>query len=143
MGGGLHALVERFENAVLLEADELQLVRSDGFGELLDQGAELAELGGQRLVRRSRPFRDAVGDPVGVRFERGGAAAKLGHLAGEVAGAAGQVGDLAADIGAVGRLRCARASGRLIALGESMTRPAVGEPSCCAWVPSLSSSAWR
>ena len=42
-----------------------------------------------------------VGDAVALAFQRGGAAADLGHLPRQVGGAARQVGDLRAEVGAV------------------------------------------
>ncbi len=65
----------------------------DGLGELLDQRAELADLGRERVGDRLR----AVEGGLDLAFQGGQAPPHLGHLAGELGNATGQVGELVAD----------------------------------------------
>ena len=74
-----------------------RIVGGDRFGKLLDQGGDLAELGGDRRGGGPR----GLGRAAALALDSGKAAADLGDLTGQVAGAAGQVGDLVADVGAV------------------------------------------
>src|SRR5262249_26881403 len=79
------------------QVGERRLVQRHRLGELLDDDAKLAQLGGERRLCRR-------GGAAAV-LERGKAAAEFRHLAGEVGGSAGEVGDLVANVGAVAQPR--------------------------------------
>ena len=80
-----------------------QIVGVDGFGELLDEHADLADLGAQRLGRSLCPL-DCIGH---LAFHRGDAAAEFGHLASEVGHLAGEVGNAAREVADRARWRAA------------------------------------
>ena len=69
-------------------------MRRHRVGKLLDQRRQFLDLGGERLGRRQRP----VDHGLDLGLHGAQAAAELGKLAGEIAGAAGQIGELVARL---------------------------------------------
>ena len=76
---------------------KMRFVRRHGVGDLADQPAQFADLGGDRIGRAARAVHGRF-DPA---FHGVEPARHLGHLAGEVGGAARQIGDLVAEVAAV------------------------------------------
>jgi hypothetical protein len=69
-------------------------VRRDGLGEMLDEDAGFAHLGGGGLVHGLRLLHRGLRPAL----DRGDAAAELGHLARQIGDSICQIGDLAAVI---------------------------------------------